>query len=743
MAVNVYRKQKNYFLGPLWTAFAMFAIGTLLSAVYLLPIAESALFTRLDRAISQGCVLAHIPGNLPLSYLITLFIPPFFGSVTGVNFIFTRLMFWYANMSGGFAVTLAVLFGALLPAAVFSGTAQTGHYRKYAVLGVGLYVFSILCALGDNSPFYRMAIGWVPGIGGLCWPILYRSIQCFAASLLAGIGINILVSCGPSVSIGRLRRISWVYAIVSVCVVLAVMFKPNHRDEWYPAAEKSARENTHFLNLNRRGAVGIYTPRIGRVKKVYAAFDGPSSGEVRYCDTHYVLPEEGVMAAEYHVPESGWLGLDVDIPPGKFLWVYPKGGSGNIRYWQEKSPCFTFDGKGKWAIRSDVNAINIDVDNPETASLYHKIKNGYMVTAPIRLSLLYWLIAFLIITAGIYILPIRKFGYFFTSIVLLETLFFGAMAFYGCTFNEDRTRAREFLLHNVRFPRPSEHPMFKRIMVEVPSIATNSLLRIATDYPFYDNFCQLGDRFALMGEPPFPIETRFKRALEAALGRVLDDSICFEGESRFRINPAFLDNFSAGYFMSTNRDEFFSDESCVSLPGNPAHYVHINSGALPRVYTMDRVAAASEEEQFNELVTGDLRRAVYVGLDEIVPLWGKTGQDRIAHFKKLQEINPIERIDFSDPNQVEVDANITVPSMLVFTEVWYPGWEASVDGRSARLRRVNYCQRGVWLGKGPHHVRLRFRPLAWRIGLWISLGIIGLMIMALTANVLKKMRHKL
>jgi uncharacterized membrane protein YfhO len=50
--------------------------------------------------------------------------------------------------------------------------------------------------------------------------------------------------------------------------------------------------------------------------------------------------------------------------------------------------------------------------------------------------------------------------------------------------------------------------------------------------------------------------------------------------------------------------------------------------------------------------------------------------------------------------------------------MWYPGWQARVDGgSSSAVLRTNYAFQGVALPAGDHQVELRFDPPLWRIGL--------------------------
>jgi uncharacterized membrane protein YfhO len=58
----------------------------------------------------------------------------------------------------------------------------------------------------------------------------------------------------------------------------------------------------------------------------------------------------------------------------------------------------------------------------------------------------------------------------------------------------------------------------------------------------------------------------------------------------------------------------------------------------------------------------------------------------------------------------------------VLSEVYYPGWRASLDGQETEVLRANYAFRALYLPAGDHQVRLVFAPLSWRVGLVLSLA---------------------
>jgi Bacterial membrane protein YfhO len=73
------------------------------------------------------------------------------------------------------------------------------------------------------------------------------------------------------------------------------------------------------------------------------------------------------------------------------------------------------------------------------------------------------------------------------------------------------------------------------------------------------------------------------------------------------------------------------------------------------------------------------------------------------------------------PDTVTLRASAGGARLVVLTDVYYPGWDAFVDGSSARLLRVDYALRGVVIGPGQHIIQFVFRPKSLRYGMIISL----------------------
>ncbi len=72
------------------------------------------------------------------------------------------------------------------------------------------------------------------------------------------------------------------------------------------------------------------------------------------------------------------------------------------------------------------------------------------------------------------------------------------------------------------------------------------------------------------------------------------------------------------------------------------------------------------------------------------------------------------------PEEIAVQAELSVSGWLVLGEWYYPGWRAWVDGEEGTMLRADYGLRAVSVGPGRHEVVLRFRPASLYVGACVS-----------------------
>jgi len=75
-----------------------------------------------------------------------------------------------------------------------------------------------------------------------------------------------------------------------------------------------------------------------------------------------------------------------------------------------------------------------------------------------------------------------------------------------------------------------------------------------------------------------------------------------------------------------------------------------------------------------------------------------------------QDTASIVTITSYEPNRLTYDVNSGKGGVLVFSEIYYPGWTATVDGKAVELGRVNYILRAIHIQPGQHQVELAFFP---------------------------------
>jgi hypothetical protein len=132
---------------------------------------------------------------------------------------------------------------------------------------------------------------------------------------------------------------------------------------------------------------------------------------------------------------------------------------------------------------------------------------------------------------------------------------------------------------------------------------------------------------------------------------------------------------------------------------------------LPRAYMVDRVDVEPDWiVVLNRFLAGgeDPHRIAYVSEGRGLPGSGERIQGGV-HW--LPGVNHSVRLQVQAPRA----------ALLVLTDTWYPGWQATVDGMPVPIERVNWHFRGVYLEPGEHQVRFDYRPRGVVMGGVISL----------------------
>lgn len=67
-------------------------------------------------------------------------------------------------------------------------------------------------------------------------------------------------------------------------------------------------------------------------------------------------------------------------------------------------------------------------------------------------------------------------------------------------------------------------------------------------------------------------------------------------------------------------------------------------------------------------------------------------------------------LNFYEANELRFDVSASADGVLVLSDIYYPGWTASLDGKEIPVGRVNYVLRALRVPQGEHSLVLRFDP---------------------------------
>lgn len=167
--------------------------------------------------------------------------------------------------------------------------------------------------------------------------------------------------------------------------------------------------------------------------------------------------------------------------------------------------------------------------------------------------------------------------------------------------------------------------------------------------------------------------------------------------------------------------------------------------ALPRAYLVPGPIVAAEDVG-DRMIAAE--QTALAQLDEINPrthviLHGETVQGALDSIGAVGSaaLEPFREVPIAErsANRITIDVELSKPGILVLNEPFFPGWRAHANGKELMILRANVLFRAVALPPGSHAVEFCFAPLAWRIGRWISICSLGIMVLILLPAVRRRL----
>ncbi|MDD7257094.1 MAG: YfhO family protein [Prevotellaceae bacterium] len=87
----------------------------------------------------------------------------------------------------------------------------------------------------------------------------------------------------------------------------------------------------------------------------------------------------------------------------------------------------------------------------------------------------------------------------------------------------------------------------------------------------------------------------------------------------------------------------------------------------------------------------------------------KKFKEQLGESKVQDNTSIVTLTDFA-PNRLSYDVKSDKGGVIVFSEIYYPGWTAKIDGKDAELGRADYILRALNVSAGNHKVELSFHP---------------------------------
>ena len=148
------------------------------------------------------------------------------------------------------------------------------------------------------------------------------------------------------------------------------------------------------------------------------------------------------------------------------------------------------------------------------------------------------------------------------------------------------------------------------------------------------------------------------------------------------------------------------------LYGSGAMWVYRLESGAPRAYLATHLVPVDSETVLQQAELPDFDRANEALVDEanVDMLKGDYGlrDDTTAADPAMGTA----KITGYGRNEVVLAVETDRNSVVVLHDIFYPGWEAYVDGKRRPILRANLLFRGVEVGPGRHTVEFRFRPLS-------------------------------
>jgi hypothetical protein len=145
--------------------------------------------------------------------------------------------------------------------------------------------------------------------------------------------------------------------------------------------------------------------------------------------------------------------------------------------------------------------------------------------------------------------------------------------------------------------------------------------------------------------------------------------------------------------------------------GDDLVMVFENRDALPRAWIVHEARQVEEAAALDPIASGAVDARTTALLETTPPPLAPA----------TDPTQDVALIEHYEPDAIRVRTRTDAAGLLLLSEIFYPAWNAYVDGNSTPIYRADHILRAVPLPEGEHVVELRYESAPLRIGLIVSL----------------------
>lgn len=210
--------------------------------------------------------------------------------------------------------------------------------------------------------------------------------------------------------------------------------------------------------------------------------------------------------------------------------------------------------------------------------------------------------------------------------------------------------------------------------------------------------------------PNLPAYFRFENVggYHPAKLRVYQDmlDVADNGSTSYVTNP-FLWNMLNVKYIITNQQ---IQQPHIFQSQQTGAYVYQNPMMAERAFFVDSIAYSKPLEILNHLKEGnfDFKKVAY--LEEKI-------NDHIEPALPEAKVEILERKN----EFLKLKVNATGNNLLFLSEVYFPLWTATIDGKETKILKTNYAFRSIVVNKGEHIIELKYHSKGFDTGKMLSI----------------------